>query len=114
MKKIIIFMLVTFMSLNSFAGTFSCNANVSKVLLYKSGAVNILQSARNDYTVVCNLNQEWKGVSITTCALWVGILQGIKERGTKAQFYYSTSEATSCADLPHYGSAPSPVYIGEY
>jgi len=112
-KLLIISTTVFMLSVNVFAGTFSCNAKVNKVLLYKNGAVNVLHTGRNNYTVICNLNQEWKGVSITTCALWVGLLQSVKERGTNTTFYYSSSEATSCSDLPIYGNAPSPVYIGE-
>lgn len=117
MKKILTVILLSLsVSLISpiYAGTFSCSANVNKVLLYKSGVVNVLHSGRNNYTVVCSLNEEWKGVSVTTCAMWVGLLQDLKRRNVQAIFYYSTNEATSCADLPIYGNAPSPVYIGEF
>jgi len=116
MKKIILLLLLSITTSTMFAGTFSCASKVNKVLLYKNGAVNVHYSARNNYTYICNLNSEWKGVSTTTCAMWVGLLQDIKKRNTDARavFYYSTNDATSCANLPTYGSAPSPVYIGEY
>jgi len=114
MKKIILMMTCLLISTPMFAGTFSCSVNVDKVLLYKQGFVNIRHAGRNNFTYICNLNEEWKGVSVTTCAMWVGLLQDVKKRNSKATFFYNTNDATSCADLPTYGNAPSPVYISEY
>jgi hypothetical protein len=90
---------------------FHCTVDVKKVLVYNSGTINVLHSGRNDYTVICNLKTEAKGVSIPTCAMWTSMLQNIKKAKAKAIFYYP-GEGT-CASLPTYGNAPIPVYIGD-
>lgn len=81
---------------------------MSKVLVYASGTVNISHTGRSSYTVICNLSAERQGVSVTTCAM----LQNIKKSSGKAIFYYDGTD--TCADIATYGSAPVPVYIGDY
>lgn len=90
---------------------FHCTVDVNKVLVYSNGSVNVLHSGRNDYTVICNLKTEAKGVSIPTCAMWTSMLQNIKKAKTKAIFYYPGDG--TCASLATYGNAPTPVYIGD-
>lgn len=96
--------------MQSFAA-YECNVNLQYVLVYGNGAVNVLHSGRGDYTVVCNLNESYKGVSPTTCAMWTGLLLGAKKRNAKVTFYYGGEG--SCSTLPTYGEAPVPGYIGE-
>ena len=91
---------------------FSCNATVNRVLVYGDGSVNVLESVRNDYTVICSLKNERQGVNIATCAMWVSILQNAQNQNAEAIFYYSTDKAAKCEDLPTYGSSPAPTYIG--
>jgi len=91
-----------------------CTVDVKRVLIYGSGVVNVLHSGRNNYTVVCSLKNERKGVSIPTCAMWASNLQSAKDNGEKVIFYYNDSLSySSCADLPIYGGAPAPIYIGK-
>ena len=90
---------------------FHCSADINRILIYGNGTVNILHSGRNDFTVICDLNSEWKGVSVTTCAMWTAMLQNIKKNNSKAIFYYG-GEGT-CSALPTYGSTPAAVYIGD-
>lgn len=89
---------------------FNCEVDVSKVLIYKDGNVNVVHSGRNDFTVICNLKTERQGVSITTCAMWASMLQNVQNNDVRAIFYYG--EAGTCATLPIYGDTPAPVYIG--
>lgn len=90
---------------------FHCAVDIKRVLIYNNGRINILHSGRNDYTSICSLSGDWKGVNVTTCAMWTSMLQNIKENKGKAIFYYAGEG--SCAALPTYGSAPAPVYIGD-
>lgn len=90
--------------------TFNCSVDVNRVLVYGNGGINILHSGRNDYTVICNLNTDWKGVKPVTCAMWVGLLQNAQVNNKKVIFYYN-GEGT-CGTLPTYGNTPAPVYIG--
>lgn len=90
---------------------YACNVSVSKVLIYESGVVNVLHSGRGDYTVICNLNSTYGTASPSVCAMWTGLLLGVKKRNGTASMYFSGDG--SCATLPTYGSAPVPVYIGD-
>ena len=105
------FMMLPVMFSPSVIAAFNCSVDINRVLIYGSGTVNVLHSGRNDFTVICDLNSEWKGVSVTTCAMWTAMLQNIKKNNSKAIFYYG-GEGT-CSALPTYGSTPAAVYIGD-
>lgn len=90
---------------------YSCNVTVKNVLVYSSGAVNILHTGRGDYTYVCNLDSTYNGVSPTTCAMWVALLEKIKSKGGTAAFWFTGTG--SCETLPTYGNSPAPVYVGD-
>jgi hypothetical protein len=107
--KISLFTLLLSISTLSEAA-FNCTVGLSRILVYGNGSVNVLHQGRNDFTVICSLNEARQGVSITTCAMWTSMLQNIKKEGNKAIFYYSGSG--TCAALPTYGNTPAPVYIG--
>ncbi len=94
------------------AGVFECRGSIGPVLVYNDGSVNIVHSGRGTYTVICNLSTAREGVSVQTCAMWTSLLMQLKKEGKRADFYYTTGAATSCADLPTYWSAPAPTYIG--
>lgn len=108
MKKLFL-TIILFTSFNAFAG-YNCTVTVYRVLAYANGSVNVLHSGRGDYTVICNLNSEYKGVSVTTCAMWTSMLQNIQANKNKAIFYYGGQG--ECSTLPTYGNTPAPVYIG--
>ena len=108
MKKVLGIVLVL-ISASSFSD-FNCEVNVSRVLVYGNGSVNILHSGRNDYTYICDMDGDWKGVSTVTCAMWTSLLQNSQVNDKKVIFYYGGTG--SCASLATYGSSPAPVYIG--
>ncbi|WP_459924009.1 hypothetical protein [Desulfatiferula olefinivorans] len=115
--KIYLIIVVTLFCLSSsslaYGNSFECLATIDAVLLYANGNINVKHSGRGNYTVICNVNAERDGVSPTTCALWASMLLRLKSEGKPAHFYYkATEEYDSCEELPTYGSAPSPVYIG--
>ena len=113
MKKFLKILLTTLLmqSINSYATPFDCKVDVLTVLIYSTGMVNVLHSGRGDYTVICNLKDDYQGVSVTTCAMWTSMLLTLKNTSKKATFYYD-NQYSSCANIPTYGSAPIPVYIG--
>ena len=98
--------LISFQSL----AAFSCNVDISTVLIYSDGSVNVLHTGRGDYTYICNLQSERQGVSVTTCAMWTSMLQNVQSDASKATFYFAGTG--SCSTMATYGSAPVPVYIG--
>jgi hypothetical protein len=94
------------------ADVFRCRAEIRGVLIYSDSSVNVAHSERGDWTVICNLTNFRSGVSPETCAEWTKLLLQLKAAGRRADFYYNTAAATSCADLPTYAAAPVPHYIG--
>jgi hypothetical protein len=107
----ILLVILLMQSLNSLAAPFDCKVDLNNVLVYSTGIVNVMHSGRGDYTVICNLKEEYQGVSVTTCAMWTSMLLTLKNNSKKAIFYYD-NQYSSCANIPTYGSAPIPVYIG--
>mgnify|MGYP000505595560 CR=1 FL=1 len=108
MKKLLIAVLAI-ISLNVHAG-FNCNVEITNVLVYGDGSVNVRHTGRNEYTYICKLNSEWKGVEVVTCAMWTSMLQNIQKNNAAAVFYYDGEG--SCPNLPTYSNAPAPYYIG--
>ena len=109
MKQTLLYLCLSLFSFSSYA-SFSCDVDVSRVLIYQSGAVNVLHSGRSDYTYVCNLKGSWKGVDTVTCAMWASLLQSTQNNNKKATFYYNGDG--SCSTLETYSRSPAPVYIG--
>ncbi len=110
LKRLYIFSFALFLPIYASAA-FECTSKVANILVYSDELVNILHSGRGEYTVICSLKTELAGVSISTCAMWVGMLQAIKKKDGLANFYYAGTG--TCATLPTYSSAPVPVYIGD-
>lgn len=92
------------------SAAFQCNVQLTSVLVYADGSVNVNHTGRGDYTFICNLNSVYKGVPTSTCAAWTALLLQTKKANGILQFYYDTG--TSCSTLPTYGNAPVPTYIG--
>jgi hypothetical protein len=110
LQLIIGVLVIVFFSSSTYA-SYQCMVSINKVLIYANGFVNVNHSGRNDYTVICNLNEPRGGVGITTCAMWASMLQNIKRNNDQAHFYYSGDG--DCSTLPTYGNSPAPVYIGD-
>lgn len=88
-----------------------CVGKVKHLLVYANGTVNVLNSFRNDFTVVCNLNSNHGAVTPTVCASWVALLAHIKKKDGLAVHYYPAG--TVCSAVPTYADAPVPGYIGD-
>lgn len=89
---------------------YECPVHVTKVLIYADGRVNALHTGRNDYTVVCNLNEARQGVSPTVCLAWLAVLNQAQRAESLVHMHYPGEG--SCAMLPTYDMAPAPIYIG--
>ena len=96
-------------SLSSHAVT-DCNGTVTRVLLYADGSVNLQGSWRGDFTVLCNTNGTFGGISSETCMSWYGTALSAAAHGKQINVYYAATY--TCATLPTYWSAPVPTYVG--
>lgn len=86
-----------------------CVGTVNSSYMIYNGAVIIRGTWRNDYTQICNLKTEWKGVTPDVCAGWKAMLDAALSLGRTVSIYYSPD--VNCAQIPYYGDAPSPYYV---
>ncbi|WP_341664792.1 hypothetical protein [Vibrio sp.] len=107
MKKIIALGLL--FASSSVSANYDCTGTVNHVLVYADGSVNLHATYRNGYTYVCNLKNDWKGVSPQACKGMLSTLLTAQSTGKTINTYY---KSYTCETLPHYDSAPGPVYVG--
>lgn len=99
-------------------GDWFCDAPAVDVLVYAEGIINIRYMG-NDWTYLCNLESTWRGVSPTTCATWVALLEKIKTKGGSTRFYFAGGPVACDKMAPmgdrstNYDNARIPVYIGD-
>ncbi|ENM5853354.1 hypothetical protein NTE09_001334 [Vibrio mimicus] len=110
MIKIISVLGLVFVAFNANADI-QCSGKVNAVLQYADGNVNIHTSYRNEYTVICNTGSSWKGISPDVCRSMISIILSAQAADKDILAYYS-GDQFSCSNIPYYGGAPAPVYIG--
>lgn len=86
-----------------------CTGSVLSSWTNIAGDVLISGSWRGDHTQICNLKQEWKGVTPDICMGWVAKLDAAAALNKSVTIQYN--DASSCASLPIYGQTPSPAYV---
>jgi hypothetical protein len=91
------------------AGMQWCAGKVVHVLTYADGSVHLFGEWRADYTQVCSLAGDWKGVSAVTCKAWVSTAQVALVSGRNVIVQYA--DLPACNAIPAYGAAPGPAYL---
>jgi len=91
------------------AGPQWCAGKVMQVLTYADGSVHLFGEWRGDYTQVCSLAGDWKGVPALTCKSWVSTAQVALVAGRNVIVQYN--DAPGCNAVPAYGAAPGPNYL---
>lgn len=113
MKKLIailLFAVAAFLPSSANAAA-NCIGNVTNLITYASGDVMIYASWRNQWTVICNVNQERQGVKPQTCFTWFSNISSSMTEDKQVRIYYTTIDQAECATMPTYGSAPVPYYV---
>jgi hypothetical protein len=82
-----------------------------KVLTYQDGAVLLITEWRGNYFQICNLNQNWKGVSSSVCFAWMSKITSAINSGKGVGIWYSGVPGDFCKSVPAYGDAPAAAYI---
>lgn len=82
-----------------------------RILTYHDGGVLLLTDWRSDFVQICNLNQNWKGVSSSVCFAWMSKITSAINSGKGVGIYYGGVSGDGCKTVPTYGDAPAPVYI---
>ena len=88
-----------------------CSGEIKNILQYSNGSLNVLTSYQKDYTMMCNIKNDWKGVSPQACKGMLSILLAAQSTGKEIVTYYSGNQYT-CQNLPYYGYTPGPIYVG--
>lgn len=89
-----------------------CEGWVDRVITYKTGEISIWSSWRQDWTHVCNVDASWKEVTTQVCWGWFAQLnQAVNERLYVVAWYGDLPDGSTCANLPTYHGAPSPLYV---
>lgn len=88
-----------------------CVGTVPHVYVYANGGVHIIGSWRNSLTQICNVKEEWKGISTQTCFTWFSAVSNANVENQQVAIYYSGLNQAECATIPHYGLAPAAAYV---
>ena len=91
-----------------------CTGTVKRVYVDSSARVFIRGDWNLSYQQVCSLDTSWKGIGPDICKTWFAMLQGAYHAASPTIVNYTGVSAATCADLPAYGSAPSPGYVMNY
>lgn len=95
------------------AGDLWCRGNLSQVYVDRDGNVIVYATFRSDYVMLCNVNSTWKGISTSACAAMFTTALAVHKTNSIAQIFYlaPTVIGKTCATIPTYNSAPSPLYV---
>ena len=88
----------------------SCSGTLGGVLLYADGTVMIQGSWRGDWTMLCNTQNNWGGIDMSTCLAWYGAAVKSSQGHTTVGTWYN-GDAYTCSNLPTYRNSPPPVYL---
>jgi len=113
MKKLIaiiggITVLVLPMNVNATAW---CSGNITNSYTTSAGEVVIRSTWRNEYSSICNVKQDWKGVSPEVCYVWFSHVSNAITENKPVIVYYPSIDQTECATMPTYSGAPAPGYV---
>ncbi|XOF35202.1 MAG: hypothetical protein ACL93V_07930 [Candidatus Electrothrix sp. YB6] len=93
--------------------SFQCDGSVSRVGIAQTGRVSVVSTALfpdGEGRDVCNLYTPFKGVSVSTCRGWLGILMVAQVSNRSVSIQY-TNDAYSCSTLPTWENALAPWAI---
>lgn len=115
MKNVLIILVAAFFALalssQAHATSASCSGKLTGAYTISNGGVVIRGVWLNNWTQICNLEREWKGISPQICWAWFSQANTAVAEGKSVQVYYPPGTNMTCDQLPTYGSAPAPHYI---
>lgn len=88
-----------------------CTGTVKRLYVDTGGRAYVYATWRGGYTMICDLNETWKGVTQDVCKNWFAMLQGAYHAQTNVIVFYTGVSEASCTEFPTYGGAPGPGYV---
>ena len=84
---------------------------ISEVLTYNDGSILIFAPWRGSYTMLCNVQTNWKGVTPNTCFAWFSTVSTAVAQQKPILVFYYDSAGVDCATMPNYANSPAPGYV---
>ena len=109
-KIVIAIAALALLGANAHATTFTCQGQISRSIIYGNGNLMIVASWRGSYTQLCNIHQEWLGISAEVCRSWHAMIESAKARQANTLVQYTDANFT-CSTLPTYGASIKPNYL---
>ena len=103
MKPLLLISLLYFTSITN-AATLNCKGTVSNMYITSSGDFVIKTSYRNDYTSLCNVNDD-----PVVCSLWSSVVT--TSMTNEKEIIVRYKDIPSCDAIEKYNSAPKPAYV---
>ena len=94
-----------------FAVNLWCTGTVTRQYVDSASRVFILPTYAPSYTMVCDLDTTWNGITPDLCKTWFAQLQAAFHTQSLVIVYYNAVSYPSCGDLPSYTAAPTPGYV---
>lgn len=109
--RLLLSTLALLMSQLAVADNLWCTGTVKRQYVDSSSRMYILGSWHPSYTMICDLDTTWQGITPELCKSWFAMLQGAYYAQTIVIVFYSNAAYANCADLPHYAGTPAPGYV---
>jgi len=88
-----------------------CTGSVSRVYVDSASRMYIMASWKSSYSMICDLDTTWNGITPELCKSWFAMLEGAYHAQTTVIVYYSGVSYGSCAEIPNYTASPKPGYV---
>lgn len=88
-----------------------CTGLISKSLTFADGRVMIFAQWRGEWTAICSLKAEWKGVSTEICWAWYAAINEAVTQQKQVTIYYEPLTQAQCANVGSYDGAEAPGYV---
>jgi len=110
MRSAIALVLILFTSTSQSANIW-CVGSITNFYITAGGSVQIRGSWRNEYTEVCNFNED-SYITPVVCSLWVSIINSSVANNKSVRLMYDDNNgAINCESIPTYSKAPIPQYV---
>ncbi|MGK6321315.1 hypothetical protein [Sphingomonas sp. DT-204] len=93
------------------ADSFCGPATISEVLTYSDGSILIFAPWRGSYTMLCNVQTTWKGITPNTCFAWFSTVSTAVAQQKPILVFYYAAVGADCATMPNYANSLPPGYI---
>ena len=112
--KYVVLLYALFLSQQAMAQNLTCYGFLSHVWVDDSNQLYIAASYRGDHTMICDLDNDWKGITPAVCENWFDIARSILALDRYTSFVtvrYLDTPYANCSELPLYSESPAPLYV---